>query len=102
MCLCVVCIKTLKAILGLCNRLTASLQKWKTPTNYYSGYDIKPSDSEAQDMEYSFIASAPRSTVPRSGSFWLGPIYGSNRTNSVCKEITGLIGTLIKKYLKPF
>ena len=31
-------------------------------------------------MEYPFIAIAPRSTVDQSGSSWLGPINGFNRT----------------------
>ena len=30
-----------------------------------------------------FIAIAPRSTLPRRGSTWLGPIYGLNRTNGI-------------------
>ena len=32
------------------------------------------------NAEYPFIAIAPRSTQAPSGSPWLGPIYGSNRT----------------------
>ena len=39
-------------------------------------------------MEYSFIAIAPRFTLTQSDSIWLGPIYGSNRTNCVCKQMT--------------
>ena len=39
--------------------------------------------SNAGDLgnaEHLLIAIAPRSTLARSGSTWLGPIYGSNRT----------------------
>ena len=32
------------------------------------------------NVEYPFIAIAPRSTLAQSGSIWYGPIYGSTRT----------------------
>ena len=37
------------------------------------------------NVEYLFIAIAPRSTQTQSGRTWLGPIYRSNRTNCVFK-----------------
>ena len=33
-----------------------------------------------ENVEYPFIAIAPRSTLALTGSTWQGPIYGSNRT----------------------
>ena len=42
---------------------------------------VGSSNAEALgNMKYPFIAIAPRSTLAQSGSIWLGPIYGSNRT----------------------
>ena len=35
------------------------------------------------NVEHSFIAIAPSSTLARRGSSWLGPIYGLNRTNDI-------------------
>ena len=31
-------------------------------------------------LEHPFVAIAPRSTLARNGSAWLGPIYGLNKT----------------------
>ena len=36
-----------------------------------------------ENAEYPFIDIASKSTLTRSDSTWLGPIYGSNRTTYV-------------------
>ena len=53
-----------------------------------SGYDTKQSDGEASvileflgNAEYSFIAIDPKLILAWIGWYWLGIIYGSNRTN---------------------
>ena len=48
--------------LGLWNTPTASLQKSKTPPNNNAG--------PLENVEYPFIAIAPRSTLAKSGSTW--------------------------------
>ena len=37
------------------------------------------------NIKYPFIAIAPRSILTQSGNTWWGYMYGSNRTNYVCK-----------------
>ena len=63
--------KTQPNWLGLWNTQTASLQWGKPHSNKCPVYDIKPSDGESpvfRNVEYPFIAFAPRSALTWSGS----------------------------------
>ena len=60
-------------MLGLLNTPTASLERGKTPTNECPNYDTRQSDGEVLaldlgNMEYPFIAFAPRPTLARNGN----------------------------------
>ena len=55
-----------------------SAEEWNNTPNEFPGYDIKPSDGEVPaliwNVEYLFIAMAPRFILTRCGNTWLVPI----------------------------
>ena len=59
-----------------------SAEGWDSPPNECPSYDIKQSDSVKPfgDVDNLFIVIAPSSTLTWSGSAWLGPNYGKNKT----------------------
>ena len=60
--------------LGLLNTPTASLQRGKTPPNYYPGYDTKQSDGEVPAMLELWGMQSTPSLPPLPGLLWPGVV----------------------------
>ena len=69
-------------IMKVCkNTPSLSFQRHNPNPNKYPRYDTNSEAPVMQgNVEYTFIAITPRSTLDWSDSTWLGPLYGSNGT----------------------